>query len=66
MYIADSVRDVEAATIGGARCIAVATGRSTAPELRDASADVVLTDLTDTNQVIAAIEDRLTMVPADR
>jgi len=65
VYIADSVRDVEAAAIGGARSIAVATGRSTAPELRDAGADVVLTDLSDTNQVIAAI-DRLTMVPADR
>lgn len=65
VYIADSVRDVEAAATGGARCISVATGRSTAPELRDAGADVVLTDLTDTNQVIAAI-DRLTMVPADR
>jgi phosphoglycolate phosphatase len=65
VYIADSVRDVEAAAIGGARCIAVATGRSTAPELRDAGADLVLTDLSDTNQVIAGI-DRLTMVPADR
>jgi phosphoglycolate phosphatase len=65
VYIADSVRDVEAAAIGGARCIAVATGRSTAPELRDAGADLVLTDLADTNQVIAGI-DRLTMVPADR
>jgi phosphoglycolate phosphatase len=65
VYIADSVRDVEAAAIGGARCMAVATGRSTAAELRDAGADLVLTDLSDTNQVIAAI-DRLTMVPADR
>lgn len=65
VYIADSVRDIEAAAIGGARCIAVATGRSTAPELREAGADLVLTDLSDTNQVIAAI-DGLTMVPADR
>ncbi len=65
VYIADAVRDVEAAAIGGARCIAVATGRATGPELRDAGADLVLTDLSDTNQVIAAI-DRLTMVPADR
>jgi len=65
VYIADTVRDVEAAAIGGARCIAVATGRSMAPELRDAGADLVLPDLSDTNQVIAAI-DRLTMVPADR
>ena len=65
VYIADTVRDVEAAAIGGARCIAVATGRSMVPELRDAGADLVLPDLSDTNQVIAAI-DRLTMVPADR
>jgi phosphoglycolate phosphatase len=64
VYIADSVRDVEAASVGGARCIAVATGRSMAPELRDAGADVVLTDLSDTSQVIAAI-DRLTLVSAD-
>jgi phosphoglycolate phosphatase len=65
VYIADNVRDVEAASIGGARCIAVATGRSMVPELRDAGADVVLVDLADTSQVIAAI-DRLTLVPADR
>jgi phosphoglycolate phosphatase len=65
VYIADAVRDIEAAAIGGARCIAVATGRATVQELRDAGADLVLTDLSDTNQVIAAI-DRLTMVPADR
>jgi phosphoglycolate phosphatase-like HAD superfamily hydrolase len=65
VYIADTVRDIEAAAIGGARCIAVASGRSTVPELRDAGADLVLTDLSDTNQVIAAI-DRLTMATADR
>jgi phosphoglycolate phosphatase len=65
VYIADSVRDVEAASTGGARCIAVATGRSTAAELREAGADVVLPDLADTSQVIAAI-DRLTMAAADR
>jgi phosphoglycolate phosphatase-like HAD superfamily hydrolase len=65
VYVADSVRDVEAAAIGGARCIAVATGRSMPAELRDAGADVVLTDLTDTSQVLGAI-DRLTLVPADR
>jgi phosphoglycolate phosphatase len=65
VYIADSVRDVEAAATGGARCIAVATGRSMAAELHEAGAHVVLPDLADTNQVLAAI-DRLTMVPADR
>jgi phosphoglycolate phosphatase len=65
VYIADTVRDIEAARIGGARCIAVATGRDTPPELRDAGADVVLADLSDTDQVITAI-DRLTKVPAGR
>jgi len=65
VYIADTVRDVEAAEIGGARCIAVATGRSTVAELRDAGADLVLTDLSDTHQVITSI-DKLTRVPAGR
>jgi phosphoglycolate phosphatase-like HAD superfamily hydrolase len=65
VYIADTVRDVEATAIGGARSIAVTTGRSTVAELRDAGADLVLTDLSDTEEVIAAI-DRLTRVPAGR
>ena len=65
VYIADTVRDVEAAEIGGARSIAVGTGRNTVAELRDAGADLVLPDLSDTDQVISAI-DRLTRVPAGR
>ncbi len=65
VYVADTVRDMEAAAIGGARSIAVATGRCSVAELRDAGADVVLADLSDTDQVIAAI-DRLTRVPAGR
>jgi phosphoglycolate phosphatase-like HAD superfamily hydrolase len=63
VYIGDSSRDVEAARVGGARCIAVASGRSTASELRDAGADVVFADLADTAAVITAI-DRLTMLRA--
>jgi phosphoglycolate phosphatase len=59
VYIADSVRDVEAASIGGARCVAVASGRSSGGELREAGADVVLDDLTDTGSVVGAV-DRLT------
>ncbi len=55
VYLADSVRDATAARFGGVRCIGVATGRSTANELRDAGADPVLPDLTDTAQVVAAI-----------
>jgi phosphoglycolate phosphatase len=55
VYIADSFRDVEAARIGGARCVAVASGRSSAGELREAGADLVLDDLTDTAAVIRAV-----------
>jgi phosphoglycolate phosphatase len=60
VYIADSIRDVEAARIGGARSIGVASGRSAAGELRDAGADLVLDDLADTEAVLAAV-DRLTV-----
>jgi phosphoglycolate phosphatase len=59
VYIADSTRDVEAARIGGARCAAVASGRSSASELREAGADLVLDDLADTGSVVRAV-DRLT------
>jgi phosphoglycolate phosphatase len=59
VYLADSTRDVEAARIGGARCVAVASGRSTAGELREAGADLVLDDLADTAAVVRAV-DRLT------
>ena len=45
VYIADSTRDVAAAQTGGARCLGVATGRSTMSELRKAGADVVFDDL---------------------
>jgi phosphoglycolate phosphatase-like HAD superfamily hydrolase len=60
VYIADSTRDVEAARIGGARAIGVASGSSSAGELRDAGADVVLDDLADTAAVVAVV-DRLTV-----
>jgi phosphoglycolate phosphatase-like HAD superfamily hydrolase len=59
VYLADSNRDVEAARMGGARCIAVASGRSTAVDLREAGADLVFSDLSDTSAVVQAI-DRLT------
>jgi phosphoglycolate phosphatase-like HAD superfamily hydrolase len=55
VYIADSPRDVDAARIGGARSLAVASGRATAAELRDAGADAVLADLTDAAAVTAAV-----------
>jgi phosphoglycolate phosphatase len=56
VYLADSVRDAAAAQVGGVRCIGVATGRSTASELREAGADPVLPDLADTARVVAAVE----------
>jgi phosphoglycolate phosphatase len=56
VYIADSTRDVEAARIGGARAIGVASGRSSAGELRDAGAGVVLDDLADPAAVVAAVD----------
>ncbi|HTU72188.1 MAG TPA: haloacid dehalogenase-like hydrolase [Trebonia sp.] len=54
-YVADSPRDVEAARIGGATSIAVASGRASAGELREAGADHVLSDLTDPGRLIAII-----------
>ncbi len=63
VYIADSTRDVEAARMGGARCLAVASGRSTPSELRAAGADVVLPDLADTVAVLRTV-DRLTLAAA--
>jgi phosphoglycolate phosphatase len=65
VYIADSPRDVEAARIGGAGVIAVASGRSTMTELRESGADIVLADLTDTAAVVRAI-DQLTMARGKR
>lgn len=59
VYIADSVRDIEAARTGGARCLAVATGRCAAGELLDAGADAVLPGLADAAAVAQAV-DRLT------
>jgi phosphoglycolate phosphatase len=56
VYIADSTRDVAAARMGGARSVAVVSGRSSAAELRDAGAHVVLADLTDTANVVRAVD----------
>jgi phosphoglycolate phosphatase len=55
VYIADSPRDVEAARIGGAMSVAVASGRASTAELRDAGADAVLPDLTDTARVVSLV-----------
>jgi phosphoglycolate phosphatase len=55
IYVADSARDVAAAQMGGATSVAVASGRSSTAELRDAGADLVLQDLTDPTPLIALI-----------
>jgi len=59
VYVADSLRDVDAARIGGARSLAVASGRASAAELREAGADAVLPDLADA-AALTALVTRLT------
>ncbi len=55
VIIGDTPLDVACATAGGARSIAVATGRHTAAELRAAGADVVFEDLSDLDAVLRAV-----------
>ncbi len=56
VYIGDSTRDVAAAQTGGARSVAIATGRSTEGDLRAAGASLVLPDLTDVAALTRAIQ----------
>jgi phosphoglycolate phosphatase len=60
IYIADSPRDIEAAKIGGATSVAVASGRASTVELRESGADLVLPDLTS----LAPLLDLITTAPA--
>ena len=55
VILGDTVRDVEAALTHRAAVVAVASGTTTAAELRAAGAEVVLDDLADTARVLAAI-----------
>lgn len=55
VLIGDTPGDVIAARDGGARIIAVATGASTAAELTATGASAVLTDLTSTAALLAAL-----------
>ncbi|WP_106240931.1 HAD family hydrolase [Allonocardiopsis opalescens] len=57
VFVSDAVRDIEAAHIGGASALAVASGAATEGELREAGADLVLPDLTDAIAVRRAIRD---------
>ena len=55
VLVGDTPNDIEAASISGARAVAVASGSFTMQQLRDAGAEVVLPDLTDTGAVVGAV-----------
>src|SRR5579859_2341024 len=55
VLIGDSPSDVQAGLDSGARVIAVATGRNSAAELRQAGASLVLASLLDTPAVVEAV-----------
>jgi len=55
VYIADATRDVEAAKIGGASCVGVASGRASSAELREAGAGLVLPGLTSQRDLVEFI-----------
>lgn len=55
VLVGDTERDVAAAHDGGARIIAVATGASSAEQLRQAGADVVLADVTELSAFLSAL-----------
>ena len=55
VLVGDTPLDVAAARATGARAVAVATGGTSADELAESGADVVLPDLTDTAAVVSAI-----------
>lgn len=57
VVIGDTPHDVVCAMRNGCRSIAVATGRSSADELRAAGADRVLADLSDTDRVMSLIHE---------
>jgi phosphoglycolate phosphatase-like HAD superfamily hydrolase len=52
IVIGDTPRDIEAARLGGADIVAVASGRHGAVELRAAGAQRVCADLADTAQIL--------------
>lgn len=55
VVVGDHVHDVRGALDAGARCVAVATGRVSADQLRAAGAHAVLPDLTDPSALLAAL-----------
>jgi phosphoglycolate phosphatase-like HAD superfamily hydrolase len=65
VVIGDTPLDVECARTGGARSIGVATGSHDIDQLRSAGADVVFTDLSDTDAVMDVLR-ALTPTALDR
>lgn len=55
--VGDTPADIEGARAHGAVAVGVATGRNSAAELREAGADLVFDDLSDTADVLAAFLD---------
>jgi phosphoglycolate phosphatase len=55
VLVGDTPSDVDAAAANEAKSVAVATGSFTSEQLAEAGADVVLSDLSDTAQVVSAI-----------
>ena len=55
VVVGDHVHDVRGALDAGARCVAVATGRVSADQLRTAGAHAVLPDLTDPSAFLTAL-----------
>jgi phosphoglycolate phosphatase len=66
IVVGDTPLDVAAALATGARAVGVATGPFSAAELREAGADVVLPDLSDTRLVLEAVLWRLPSAAAAR
>lgn len=58
IVIGDTPLDVECASFCGARSLAVATGSHSVEQLRATGADVVLPDLSDTDQVLRVLQIR--------
>lgn len=59
LLIGDTPEDVIAARDGGARVIAVASGKSSLIDLKQAGPDIVLRDLTDSAALLDAIQELL-------
>lgn len=57
LVIGDTPADIEAAHTAGAAAVGVATGKSSEADLREAGADAVLVDLTDTKLLLSLVRD---------